>query len=255
MKTKVILLTISILISISFSEEIPNLKALFDKSNSIGSIVIKKIGERTVLTNDSVKANERFKPASTFKLLNTLIAIDGKYITLQDTIRWDKKEREIEQWNQDQTITTAFKYSCVWAYESIQKKIGIKNYPKYLEMTKYGNMLAGEKDTSFWLYGGLRISTSEQVEFIEGIYREKYPFDKKTYEILKDLMIDSKTENYTIYGKTGWVDDIGWYVGFVETKNGVWIFATILEDVSAKNGRLKLRKELTTKALTELKIL
>ena len=255
MKTINTLLAILTLISLSFSEESQSLKKLFDESNSMGSIVIKKIGERTVLTNDSAKANERFKPASTFKLLNTLIAIDAKIITVIDTIKWDKNIREIDQWNQDQTITTAFKYSCVWAYEVIEKKIGIKNYPKYLEMTKYGNMLAGEKDTSFWLYGNLRISTSEQVEFIEGIYKKKYEFDEATYEVLKELMIESKTENYTIYGKTGWVDDIGWYVGYVETKTGLWVFATRLEDVNMKNGRLKLRKELTIKALTQLKIL
>lgn len=68
-------------------------------------------------------------------------------------------------------------------------------------------------------------------------------------------MLDSKTDNYQIYGKTGWVDDIGWYVGYVETKKGVWLFATRLEGVNMSNGLLQLRKELTMKALIQLKII
>ena len=92
---------------------------------------------KSIFTNDSLKANEEYKPASTFKILHTLIALDGKYISELDTIKWDKKIRAIDLWNSDQTLKSAFKYSCVWAYEAIEKRIGIVNYQKYLDQSNY----------------------------------------------------------------------------------------------------------------------
>jgi beta-lactamase class D len=42
------------------------------------------------------------------------------------------------------------------------------------------------------------------------------------------MLVDS-TDNYKQFAKTGWGGDddnqVGWYVGFVKNKFGVWIFA------------------------------
>lgn len=240
---------------LSYSEELNSLKILLNSNGVKGSVVIKEVGNKSIFTNDSLKANEEYKPASTFKILHTLIALDGKYISELDTIKWDKKIRAIDLWNSDQTLKSAFKYSCVWAYEAIEKRIGIVNYQKYLDQSNYGNLKVGIIDTAFWLYGDLRISAIEQIHFLELLYLRKLGFKDHSYEVLKEIMLDSKTDNYQIYGKTGWVDDIGWYVGYVETKKGVWLFATRLEGVNMSNGLLQLRKELTMKALIQLKII
>ena len=53
-------------------------------------------------------------------------------------------------------------------------------------------------------------------------------------DLLKDIMIFEKTSNYTLRGKTGWVDKTGWFVGYLEQNNQVYYFATNLEMASAK---------------------
>ena len=125
----------------SFSEEVNGLKQIFRNAGVTGSIVIKKVGENSIFLNDSNEADEQVKPASTFKILNTIIALDGKYVNELDTITWDRKLRDVDQWNMDQTLLSAFKYSCVWVYELIEKKIGIMNYPKYLHRTNYERVI------------------------------------------------------------------------------------------------------------------
>ena len=60
-------------------------------------------------------------------------------------------------------------------------------------------------------------------------------------------MIDEKNEDYIIRAKTGWEGKYGWYVGFVETKNDVWFFATNI-DTKSKDDLIK-RKEITLEAL------
>lgn len=63
-----------------------------------------------------------FSPASTFKIPNTLIALNEGVVTKDSVIVWDKKIREYESWNKDQTLLTAFKSSCVWCYQEFASK-------------------------------------------------------------------------------------------------------------------------------------
>jgi beta-lactamase class D len=65
-------------------------------------------------------------------------------------------------------------------------------------------------------------------------------------------MITDSTKNYIIHSKTGWSQDIGWNVGYIETKDNVWIFALNIDMEDLSKG--KLRKILTYDILKEQKI-
>ena len=64
-------------------------------------------------------------------------------------------------------------------------------------------------------------------------------------------MIEKKTDSYTLRAKTGTglvnTLDIGWYVGYVETKDNVYFFATRLwqDEPDKNNDFLNLRKSVT----------
>jgi beta-lactamase class D len=64
-------------------------------------------------------------------------------------------------------------------------------------------------------------------------------------------MLVENTPTYTLRAKTGWAarptQKIGWYVGYVETDEDVWFFATNLD--IGNNANLPLRQELTRQAL------
>ena len=81
--------------------------------------------------------------------------------------------------------------------------------------------------------------------------KEKILKNIKDNNIVKNVMIEKKTDSYTLRAKTGSglvkTLDIGWYVGYIETKDNVYFFATRLQqDEPDKNDDfLNLRKTIT----------
>ena len=111
----------------------------------------------------------------------------------------------------------------------------------------YGNKKIGDEITRFWLDESLEITTFEQIKFLKRLYTNDLPFKIEDINTLKEIMIDEKNEDFIIRAKTGWEGKYGWYVGFVETKNDVWFFATNI-DTKSKDDLAK-RKEITLEAL------
>jgi beta-lactamase class D len=68
--------------------------------------------------------------------------------------------------------------------------------------------------------------------FLKRLYKNDLPFKIEDINALKEIMIDEKNEDYTIRAKTGWEGRYGWYVGYVETKDDVWFFATNIDTKS-----------------------
>lgn len=70
-------------------------------------------------------------------------------------------------------------------------------------------------------------------------------------------MLTEETPKYSLRAKTDWANRIknqyGWYVGFVEVKGKVWVFANNIQIRSRSD--LKLRKQLVIEALRLKKII
>jgi len=69
-------------------------------------------------------------------------------------------------------------------------------------------------------------------------------------------MINEQTNDYTLRAKTGWGTiadtDIGWFVGYLENKDNVYIFATCVQSKNPDDSFVKCRKEITMKIFKEL---
>lgn len=230
------------------------LAKLFKNENSAGTMVIESLdGTQRYVYNDE-RAKTPLLPASTFKILHTLIALDQGVVREDSVISWDGIERDIKTWNQDQTLKSAFQSSCVWCYQLFTRSIGCEVYDMYLATLHYGNEKTGSKVERFWLDGNLRISTYEQIAFLKKIYSNDLPFLQEHLDLLKEIMIDSKSEHYIIRAKTGWAtpeagEHHGWYVGYVESLKGVYFFAINLPISSS--DKLPLRKLMTLEALKQ----
>lgn len=228
-----------------------DLAKLFVDKKIEGTIVISELNGSNVYLYNELRANRPFVPASTFKIPNTLIALEAGVVSEKEVIKWDGKDKGVEAWNCNQTLDTAFRSSCVWFYQELARRIGTDRYKAYLDKISYGNAKPGPELTTFWLEGDLKISAVEQVGFLKKLYREDLPFSSSTYKILKRIMIVEQTPAYTIRAKSGWAARVnpqqGWYVGYVETRGQVWFFATNLE--IRKKGDEALRKEITMEAL------
>ena len=234
----------------------------FDDLNIKGSITIYDYKNKKWFYSDKKDSEKRTLPASTFKIPNSLISIEEYAVKDEnEVLKWDGVIREIPSHNADTDLKTAYKNSTVWFHREMSRRVGINKYKKYLKEFNYGNQNLSGKPDYFWLDNTLVISPAEQINFLKGLYEEKYSFSRRTYDIVKNVMIEKEADTYVLRAKTGYgivgTLDIGWYVGYVETKDNVYFFATRLwQDEPNKNKDfLALRKIITLDVLKELKFI
>lgn len=218
-----------------------------------GTIIMKNLKNNQMYAYNLQRSKQRFTPESTFKVPNALIGLEEKAVEDEyDVKRWDGTVREIEEWNKDHTLGSGMRHSVIWYYQAMARDIGAKKMQNHLNELNYGNHdISGGIDT-FWLDSSLKISAQEQIAFMERLVKEKLPFDKQTMKTVKRMMIDDEQDTYTIHGKTGTrLSDsgLGWYVGFVETKKGIWVFATNV------NSSGSTAKNITLQSLNKLRII
>ena len=245
-------LTFGLVISFLAHAEDLVIDHLFRSAGVDGTIVIESLTTGQRLVHNGPRAQQRYPAASTFKVLNTLIALEEGAISGEDSIfHWNGTQYSIANWNQDQTLGSAFKVSCVWCYQQIALRVGALKYPAYIQQANYGHLLEPFNGTAFWLDGSLTISAEEQVAFLRQVVERKLPFKTSSYDSLKKVMLADENARYRLYAKTGWatssIPSVGWYVGYVEANDDVWLFAL---NLAARDGKdLPLRTQITKDAL------
>ncbi|MCE1225515.1 MAG: class D beta-lactamase [Geobacteraceae bacterium] len=208
------------------------LAKLFSTRAVQGTLVLtNRDGSRSYFHNEA-RASTPLLPASTFKIPNTLIALDEGVTTEKELLKWDGTDKGLAACNRDQTLASAFKNSCVWCYQELAQRIGLKQYQAWLKKIDYGNALPQPELTTFWLSGDLRISAQQQIAFLKKLYKHELPFKAASYDALRRIMLMEEKPGYRLYAKTGWAGygekdtpQIGWYVGYLETGTDVWFFA------------------------------
>lgn len=235
-----------------------SLKKFFDKSGVKGGIVIYDLKQNRYTVFDKSRMNTRFIPASTSKVIHSLIFLDSGAVK-DDTeiIKWDGIKRSIEAWNQDLNLRSAFKVSAAWFYHEVSKRMTRETMQKYYDLSDYGNRNTDGFGEIYWVKGDLRITPKEQIEFLVRLYENRLPFSPQVIANVKDMMIEEKTDKYTLRAKTGWSDaytpQVGWWIGYVEKADNVYFFA--LEIDITKNEDAPKRKEITRNILKYLEII
>ena len=253
--------------STPIGEHHPEWKKYFDENHVTGCIEIYDLNKLKFIDYNPDRCAQRFIPASTFKICNSLIALETK--TIPDTsyvIKWDSVMRDVPSWNHDQSMNESFHNSTVWYYQEVARRIGAGNMQRYLHLLHYGNMLMGSTIDSFWLKGDLRISCDEQIEFLKDMYTYQFPLSKRSIDLVKGMMVLEKNSEYTLSGKTGWgmmkseidnrMKNIGWFVGYVDKGDDVYFFVTNIEAPEpAPENFGKARIEITKNILKEMKLI
>lgn len=203
-----------------------------------GTIVLYDFSRDKWLISDTIKAAQSSLPASTFKIINSLIALETGVIKDEnEVVRWPGKTDTVlygyrPEIYHDMTVREAFEVSAGWAYIELAKRIGKDRYRSYLEKAGYGNGDLSHPDDDFWNYGVFGITPKNQVEFLIRLYKNELPFSKRSMDLVRKIMVSEKTTEYVIHAKTGWTRqagiNTGWWVGWMETKKGVYFFATRL---------------------------
>jgi len=204
---------------------------------------------------------ERFSPCSTFKIANSMIALDTGVSTGPEfTLKWNGTTYPFASWNRDQNMRSAFSNSVVWYYQEIARRIGPVRMSNYVHQLNYGNCDTSGGITNFWLQSTLQISAEEQVAFLRRLWENKLPVGKDSQRITRELMkLSVDAVGRILYGKTGTGGDaradvarLGWFVGCVEDGDRKVFFATRITGVSDASGRLA--RQITETILSQLKI-
>jgi len=207
------------------------------------------------------RCEQRFLPASTFKVPNSIIALEEKVIPDENyIIKWDSLDRGYDKWNMDHNLRSGIKYSVVWLYQELARQIGKEKYEKYLNSLDYGNKTIGDREDYFWLDWSLQISANEQIEFLKKLVKDEVPFTQRNIDIVKDIMIVERNDDYIMRAKTGLgINEnkvyTGWYVGYVEANNNIYAFALNMEETDYEKIKTEVRVDLTKNILKGLGVL
>lgn len=208
---------------------------LLDSLNLTGIILLFDEAENTYYANNFDEAETGHLPASTFKIPNTIIALEtGLAGGPEYLFKWDGTDRWLDAWEQDLTLKEAFAASCVPCYQEVARAVGAERMRAELERLGYANMVFDSSTVdNFWLGGKSSITPSQQIDFLRRLYLGKLPVRPTTQTAIRDIMTRERTGDYVLSGKTGWSVDgarnNGWFVGFLERDNKVFFFATNVE--------------------------
>lgn len=223
-----------------------------------GTFIMHDSTGKPVFQYNDALASQELSPCSTFKIVIGLIGLETGAIKDENQIeKWDGVQRSVDTWNKDHTLKSAMSEYVNWYFQRVSAKIGQKDLEKYLKQLHYGNedMSSGIED--FWMssQGSLRISPAQQVDFLQRLYAEKLPLSARSQQIVKRVMKCDENSKAVLFGKTGTEskngqNSSGWFVGFLESKKGNYVFATHVDGTRRVNGAKA--REISKKILAEL---
>ena len=232
-----------------------NLKKYFDENKVEGCFAMMDNGTgKFTVHNLGRYRDSSYLPASTFKIVNSLIGLQtGKISSDSMVIKWDGVKRRVEEWNRDLTMYDAFRVSAVNYYQEVARRIGKDTMQLWLDSLRYGTKKITSTIDSFWLDNSLKISSDEELGLVKRLYFDQLPFFKSYQETVKRTMLFENNANYRLGYKTGWGftekgHALGWVVGWIEENNHPYFFVLNIEspdkDFDMWTVRMKMLKDI-----------
>lgn len=216
-------------------ENLAALAPLLDTTGFRGTVLLYDLRADQFRAIHPEGADTRRIPASTFKILNALVALEmGVVRDAHTIIPWDSVVRSRTELNRDLDLATAFRVSAVPHFQRLARAEGQEPLQHFVDLLGYGNRdLSGGVD-QFWLTGGLRISPREQIDLLVRLYRDELPFSRRSMAVVREIMEVERTATSVVRAKTGWAvmpdgREVGWWVGWVERGPEAIFFASVIE--------------------------
>lgn len=213
------------------------------------------------LSNTKHFRDSAFLPASTFKIVNSLIGLETGVVTDDSTtIPWDGITRQFPDWNQDLSMYRAFRYSAVPWFQELARRIGKDTMQTWLDSlgyaSRYGRAVINRIDT-FWLDNSIKITPDEQLGLVKKLYFDQLPFQRRTHEIVRRMMLMEENANYKLSYKTGWEhaengDAIGWIIGWIEENKHPYFFVLQVRSTDPDISRAAVRLPILKGILKQL---
>jgi len=230
----------------------------FFEEGTVGTFVGYKVDDYLIIASDKDRSGQAMLPASTFKIPNSLIALETGVVgdSDKDVFKWDGVTRSIEAWNHDHTMRSAIAVSAVPVYQEIARRIGAERMQKFVDLLEYGNRDIGGGIDQFWLTGNLRIDPFQQVDFIDRLRRGVLPVSKRSQDLVRDILPVTRVGDAVIRAKSGLLGaetgkpSLGWMVGWAEKGRDQTVFALNMDCKEPRH--IADRMKLTQQCLTDI---
>lgn len=249
----------------------PEAQAMVDEvfAGHEGCMVVHDSTSGKYLRHNPARGATRFPPCSTFKIPNSLIALElGVLADADHVIPWDPEQDPkqdwwsgpiLGEWPRAHDLRSAMKNSVVWYYQEVARRIRAERMKQHLGRMNYGNQDISGGIDRFWLSSTLEIAAAEQVEFLRRLQGRRMDYSERSTAIVESIIERERGPGYIFRGKTGGgkLDNgrrIGWLVGWVERGDRIFTYALNLEGDSYQEI-WSARVELPRKVLSGLGIM
>lgn len=219
-----------------------------------GAFVVRDLRRgRTLVLNPGL-AQQRVTPASTFKVIIALFALETAAVRDEHfTLPWDGARNEMESWNRDLDLRQAMQVSANWYFEELLGRLDRGQVLRSLRQIRYGNGDGSGDVRRFWIDGPLRISALEQVDVMARLASGKLGTSAHTDQVLLAITQLERHAGATLYGKTGTAlvgeEVIAWLVGHSVWGEEHFAYATLLRAPAGDSDALRARRLEITRAL------
>lgn len=196
-------------------------------------------GSFTVYNVDRFR-DSAYLPASTFKIVNSLIGIETGRIKDDSTIiSWSGRSSGRAECDSDLSMYNAFRISCPPWYQELARRIGKDTMQTWLDTLgyarRYSRFIIQDNLDTFWLDNSIKITADEQLGLVKKLYFDQLPFQKRTHEIVRKMMMMEDNSNYALSYKTGWGTTekdhaFGWIIGWIEENKHPYFFVLQVEN-------------------------
>ena len=181
---------------------------IMDSAGMKGCFAIMENGSGQFTISDlTMYKDSAYAPLTTFFALPSLIALDRGYIN-----------HNADSW----IAADSTNY-----YVGLMEKISRPDLIKTIDSLHYGKGIISASMTDFWKDASLRITADEQLGFIKKLYFNELPFQKRSQEIYKKMILKEDNAGYKlsyIEGADSVANNAAWIVGYVEENKHPYFF-------------------------------
>lgn len=200
------------------------LKTVFDKYHVSGTFAVhNNITNRFDIYNLNRYRDSSYAPGATFNIVNALFGVEKGVIN-----------NPLSTFSQNPAISSislksSFLSPAQTYNEYLAAQIGKGYMQTWLDSLHYGTYKIKNDSTSFWTNDSLKLTPDEQLGFMKKLYFDQLPFQKRTLNMVKQLLVRKENTNYTLcYQQSAQLNTkgelIGWVIGWEEENKHVYFF-------------------------------
>jgi len=189
--------------------------------------------EAFTVFNLSAYKDSGYAPLNTFFALPILIGFDKGQLKA-DTNTWVSLD------------STAY-------YQQLVNQIGRATLLQEIDSIHYGKGIVSANMESFWRDESLLITADEQLGFIKRLYFKALPFQKRSQELFRKMILKEQNSNYQLSYLVATDTTLGnqaWVIGYIEENLHPYFFVlhtSATDGMDLKNRNINLLKSILVK--------